>query len=136
MSAVVRRHLDDAGLLDLAGADKAIDFVLLEKKGDAIHVGRDGIVLVLHHAFEIEPGLVDDDTKARERVIRLGKFFRRREQRLRGNAADVETRAAEGLVLFDDGDFQAQLRGAYGADITAGTCADDDEIISHERAFD
>src|SRR5262249_25589048 len=42
---------------------------------------------------------------------------------------DVEAGAAEGLVLLDHGHLHAELRRADGADIAAGTGADDDEIV-------
>ena len=53
------------------------------------------------------------------------------EQRLGGDAADVEAGAAEGLALLDDGSLQAELRRPDGADIAARAGADDDEIVGH-----
>src|SRR6516164_3137322 len=54
------------------------------------------------------------------------------QQRLRGNAADIETSAAEGFVLLDHRDLHAELRRADGADIAAGAGADHDEVVGHE----
>ena len=53
------------------------------------------------------------------------------EQRLRGDAADVEAGPAQRLALLDHGHFQAELGRADGADIPPGAGADDDEIIRH-----
>jgi len=62
------------------------------------------------------------------RVLGFGVFFRRLQQRLRRDAADVEAGAAEPDVLLDAGDVHAELRGADGADVAGGAAADDDEI--------
>ena len=52
------------------------------------------------------------------------------QQRLRRHAADIEAGAAERRVLLDHGDLHAELRRAHRADISAGTGADDNEIVS------
>ena len=46
-----------------------------------------------------------------------------------GNAADVQASAAEKGIFFDDGGFQAPLRGADGGDVAARSAADDHEIV-------
>ena len=51
------------------------------------------------------------------------------QQRLGGDAADVEAGAAMGGALLDDGDLHAKLRGANGAHIAARAGADDDQIV-------
>ena len=48
------------------------------------------------------------------------------EQRLGRNAAPQQAGAAERLLLLDDGDLQAELRGADGRDVAAGAGADHD----------
>ena len=135
LAGVCGRHLDLPRRDDRAGADEGIDLVLFQQEGDTVHIGRDGIALVLHHRLEVERRLADDDAEGGQVMLRLGKFLRGREQGLRGDAADVEAGAAEGLVLFDNGDLEAQLRGADGADIAARPGSDDDEIVRHECAF-
>jgi hypothetical protein len=60
-------------------------------------------------------------------MVEMARF----EQRLARNAADAQAGAAEHLFLFDAGDVQAELGRANGGDVTAGTCADDDEIVVH-----
>ena len=51
------------------------------------------------------------------------------EQRLGRNAAPDQARAAERLLLLDDGDLQAELRGADGGDVAAGAGADHDDVV-------
>ena len=87
---------------------------------------------MLHHRRKIEFWRAGDDAEARELMRGLAEFFRRLEQRLRGNAADVEAGSAMRLALFDDGDLEAELRRPDRADIAAGAGSDDDEIIGHE----
>ncbi|BBX40339.1 hypothetical protein MSIM_17900 [Mycobacterium simiae] len=55
------------------------------------------------------------------------------QQRLGWDAADVEAHAAP-ILRFDDCGVQAQLRGADGCDIAAGTGSEDNNVIvrSHE----
>src|SRR4051794_486836 len=53
------------------------------------------------------------------------------EQRLGGNAADVEAGTAEGLVFLDHRHLHAKLCRADRADIAAGAGADDSEIVGH-----
>jgi hypothetical protein len=51
------------------------------------------------------------------------------QQRLGGNAADVEASAAQRLAAFHAGGLQAQLRRADRADIAAGAGADEDHVV-------
>ncbi len=53
----------------------------------------------------------------------------REQHGLRGNAADVEAGAAELVGLFDQRDFEAELRGADAAGIARRPAADDDQVI-------
>src|SRR5690606_41877282 len=61
-------------------------------------------------------------------------LFRRVEQRLGGNAADVEAGAARRALAgaarhpVDARGFQAELGGANGGHVSAGSAADDDDI--------
>jgi hypothetical protein len=51
------------------------------------------------------------------------------EQRLGGNAADVQAGAAEESVFFDERGFQAVLAGADGGGVSGGAAADDGDVI-------
>ena len=77
-------------------------------------------------------GLPTNDAKSVEAVIDLLEHFRGVQQGLGGNAADIEAGAAMRLALFHHGGFQAELGGANGADIAAGTGSDDNEIVGHK----
>ncbi len=57
----------------------------------------------------------------------LVEFLGGVDQRLGGDAADVEAGAA-GLDGLDDDGVDAELAGANGADITAGAGADDEKL--------
>src|SRR6202023_2009234 len=60
-------------------------------------------------------------------------------QRLARNAADVQTSAAEFLVLFDNGGLKAKLPGADRGDVAARPRTDDNNIkfvhLEIERKF-
>ena len=109
----------------------AVDLVLLEQERDAVDIGFHRIGLVLHHRGQIELRRVDNDAERREPMRCLREHMRGVQQRLGGNAADIEAGAAVGCVLLDDGRLEAQLRRADRADIAAGSRADDDKIVSH-----
>ena len=130
--AVGGLHLDLAGPGDAPDTREGVDLVLLEQEGDAFDVAVDALVLELHHGGQIELRLTELDAHLVEQVAGFFEQLGRMQKRLRGNAADVEAGAAEGLVLLHDGHFHAELRRADGADIPAGTGADDDEVIVHD----
>ena len=46
-----------------------------------------------------------------------------------GNAAPQQAGAAERLLLLDDGDLEAELRGADRRDVAAGSGADHDHVV-------
>ena len=66
----------------------------------------------------------------RQAVLRLGEFLRALEQRLGRDAADIQAGAAQGLPLLRHRDAHAELGAADGADIAAGTGADDDHVVA------
>src|SRR4029077_11504580 len=90
---------------------------------------------MLHHRGEIELRRRDDDSERRKTMPRLVEHFGRVEERLGGNAADVEAGAAERFHLLDHGDLHAELRRADGAYIAARARADHYQIISHCRSL-
>ena len=112
-------------------ADDPVDLVLLEQKRDAVDVGGDGVVLVLHQRRHIEFGRADDDSQRRQFMRGLLEHFGGVEQRLRRDATDVEARAAERLHLLDHGDLHAELCRTDRAHITGGAGADHDDIMGH-----
>src|SRR6516165_9028858 len=128
---ILYRDLDFPRRDDCPEADERIDLVLFEQERDAIHIGGNGLVLMLHEGghIELRPGRYD--AESREVMLGLLEFFRSIEQGLGRNAANIEAGAAIGLALFDNSDFQAELGGADGADIPARAGSDDNEIVGH-----
>jgi hypothetical protein len=61
-------------------------------------------------------------------MLHIVENLRRAQQRLGRDAAPVEANPAEVFTL-DNGDFQAKLRGTDRRDISAGSGAEDDEVI-------
>jgi hypothetical protein len=111
---------------------EGVDLVFLEQKGDAFDVAVDAFVLELHHRGEIELRRADLDAHLAEFFAGLVEQLRRVQQRFRGNATDIETGAAEGLVLLHHRDLHTELRRANGADIAARAGADDNEVVGHK----
>jgi hypothetical protein len=111
-------------------------FVLLEEIVDAGHVGFHRGVLVGHHGGKVELGGADVDAELFEAVTGFLEELGGVQQGFGRNAAGVEAGAAMGAALVDHGDLEAELGGADGADVTAGSGADHHEIIgSHVTTF-
>jgi hypothetical protein len=130
--AGTRLHVDDvavrARLTEGAAPLRPGDLVLPEQELDALRVLRDDVVLPLQHAREIEAHAVEVDAvvlgvEARELVVLRGL-----EQRLRGNAADVDAGAAERLVHLDAHGGEPELGGADRRDVAARAAADHDDV--------
>ena len=103
---------------------------------DALGEIADHLVLVAHHLVEIQAEALDHHAMARQGLAGMGVFLRRLQQRLGGNAADIEASAPERRVLFHAGGFQAELRRADGGDIPARPRANDHNIefdLAHFR---
>src|SRR6266581_878199 len=123
-----------AGELAVAGEQRHL--VLLEQAADAAGQLGDDVVLAPHHRRHVHLHAFGGNAVHDERMTGLIEQFRRLQQRLRGNAADIETGAAEahfalGVGIgfgFDAGGVETQLGGADRRDIAAGAAADDDDI--------
>jgi hypothetical protein len=132
--AVGGLHFDLAGTEHFARPLIGIDLVLLEQEGHTLGVAVDRLVLEIQQRRQVEIGLADLDAHFRKRVRDLLEPLRSEQQRFRRNAADVEASAAEGRPLLHHRNLHAELSCTNGADVAAGTGADDDEIIgSHGR---
>src|SRR5258708_3933260 len=72
-----------------------------------------------------------------EGMSRFREFLGGLQQRLRGNAADIEAGAAECAASLDTCDAQAELRRADRHDIASGPAANDDDIeaLAHPRSL-
>ena len=86
----------------------------------------DDLVLATDHRRVIEGRAADRDAERRG-VADMGEGLGRGDQRLGRDAAVVQARPAEAVPL-DDGDGRAELRGADGGGIAAGSRADDYDV--------
>ena len=126
--AIVAPNFDLARPNDAGGAVKGGDLVLAEQEIDALGVAVDGFLLERHQARQIERRRAGVDSHLGEAVPSLGKQLGGVEQGLGGNAADIEAGAAMGGALLDHCHLHAELGGADGADIAAGSGADHREV--------
>src|SRR5438093_9781482 len=112
--------------LEHAGALHDRDLVLLHQELDALRV------LVAHFAGTLHRDAVVgfDSTRVDAELLRVPHEPRDIggvEQRLGGNAADVDAYPAE-LLLLDHRGAHAELGGANGGDVAGGTPAQDDDV--------
>ena len=134
-----QRLLVALGDLDLAAAGEPAaaldpgDLVLLEQQLDAAGEALDDLVLAGLHLGHVE---ADDRLAEGEAPFLpgLGDLQRMRmlEQRLGGDAAPVQAGAAEHRRPLDHRGAQAELGGANGGDVAAGSRADDDYVVFAE----
>ncbi len=128
-------------LLEPAEALEPLDLVLLEQPLDAAGERADDAVLARQQLLQIELDRPYADAVVAEAMLRLLEVLARLQQRLRGDAADIEAGAAKRQLArgrgpaLDARGAQAQLRRADGSDIAARSTPDDDDVeVSHSRA--
>ena len=80
-------------------------------------------------AVEVDLGLAEADPVLGH-LLGLGDHPRGVQQRLGGDAADVQAHAAERLVALDQHRLQPEVGGAEGRRVAAGTGADHDHLAS------
>ena len=125
--------LDLAGLRDRAPALEPGDLVLLEQELDALGVLADDVVLVGQHLVPVDRHLGAHEAHFLKVFMGFVQRVAGVQQRLRGDATDVQAGAAERVAAFDNGGLQSQLGAADGADIAPRTGADDDDVeVCHE----
>ena len=117
-----------AGLHEPPEAAHDLDVTLLEQGSDAHVKLGDDLVLVGEHRGDVEGELLGADEAVLLAVHGMLEDFGGVEQGLGGDAADVEARAAEGVILLHEGNLEAELAGFDGGDIATGAGADYDEI--------
>ena len=116
-----------------ARAVEVIDLVLREQERDAVDVALHALVLEGQHLGEVELRLRRSMPMAAKRVARLLVELGGVQQRLGGDAADVEAGAAVRRPLLDHGRPSGRAGRADGAHIAAGAGADDDQIVGGSR---
>ena len=106
--AVDEGDLDLAGPEDAAGAVELIDLVLLEQERDAFDIALHASSLKASMAGRSSSGF-DLDAHGGEVVAGFGVGLAGMQQRLGGDAADIEAGAAMGGALLDDCDLHSQV---------------------------
>jgi hypothetical protein len=96
-------------ILECASALDVFDVVLLEEELNSLCKTRNGRVLGLHHGGEVELDIADLDTAVLRVVEDLVVELRVVEERLGGDAADVQAGSAEGATLLDTGDLMSRV---------------------------
>ncbi len=118
-------HLAAAEELGLTG--EVGDAVLLEQAGDAALVALGHLAGAGHHRREVDADLGDGEAVVAG-VAGLGGELGRLQEGLAGDASPVEADAAE-VLLLDTGGLQAELAGADGGGVAAGTGTDDEDLV-------
>src|SRR6266853_3708843 len=105
-----------------------LDLVLAEKELDALRVFVDDLFLARQHRRPVQRELLHVDAEflgVLERVIDFSVV----QQDFRGDTADVQARAAQEAIFFNDYCFQPPLRGPNRGVIPSGAATDDGEIV-------
>ena len=122
------RHQHLAGRGNRADAAEHGDLVFLEQVVNAADIGIHRVGLVRHHLRQVDLGRRNINAELLESMGRFFEHFRGMQERLRGNAADVQARAAQRWPFLDHGDLHPQLRCTNCRDIAARPRADDGEV--------
>lgn len=94
-------HSNGVLVLESTASFDVLDVVLLEQELDALGQARYGSVLCFHHCREIKLHITNLDTAALGIVEDLVVKVRVVEERLGGDAADVQAGSAERAALLD-----------------------------------
>lgn len=101
LTTVVEGDLDGVGINERTGTLDVVDAVLLEQELNTLGQTFNGCVLGLHHLGKVELDIADLDTAllgvVKDLVVEMGVV----EERLRGDAANVQAGTAEGSALLD-----------------------------------
>ena len=133
--ALVGLHGHLAGRGDLAITHNHINLVLLHQAGNALVELLGNAARALDDGLEIGADLLSHQTIIGG-MFHIMKHLGRTQHRLGRDASPVEANATK-IFAFDNSGFQAQLRGAYGGDIAAGSGSENDEVIcvGHDIPF-
>ena len=134
----VRRGDDDLPVLrQLAGAVGGGDLVFPEQEGDAVGQPFDDFILPFEHGADMERQAGRLDAVLGEFVLGEIPEFGGIEQRLAGDAADIEAGAPQGFggPLLDNSHFLSELRRPDRRDVPTRPRADNNQIecIRHDR---
>mmetsp|Transcript_31043 Transcript_31043/g.99107 ORF Transcript_31043/g.99107 Transcript_31043/m.99107 type:complete len:511 (-) Transcript_31043:619-2151(-) len=131
--AVLLGDLHLPGAVELAPTLDVGDLVFLEEPLDALGEPGDGLVLGRHQLVNVEGDAGHVDAVLGHVVLSIVVHVAGVEERLGGDAADVEAGAAEATAALDAGHLHAELGGLDGTDIPARPAPDNDEILGLAR---
>jgi hypothetical protein len=94
----------------------------------------DRALLERTHALEVDRRRAEGDALGFG-VAGVGEHLGDVQQRLGGDAPDVQAHAPEALVALDEDDLEAEVRGAERGGVAARPGADDDHVGVHSRAL-
>src|SRR5690606_19921604 len=89
------------------------------------------LILAGDHLRHIERMTLDPDPVIAKRVDHLVIMLRGVQQAFGGNTSHIQTGPSQGVILFNDGGFHAELAGSDRGYVAAGTGADDDQVVGH-----
>ena len=107
-----------------------LDLVHLQQAGHAAGQLGGDVVLVLDDLGEVDLHTLDLDADLSALVADVLHQLSGVQQALGGDAAHVQAGTAQ-VLLLDDGNLGAQLRGADGGHIAAGAAADNNDLHTH-----
>ena len=114
----------------LAVSPDGFDFVLLHQELETLGVLGHDLRLALLDGGPVQLAGVDAFDAEFFGVFQVVPEFGVEQQRLGRDAAHVQAGAAEHVVFFDEGGFQAVLAGADGGGVASRTAADDGDVIN------
>ena len=120
--------VDGVAIEEFAEAGDAFDFVFLEEELDSFRILVDDGLLATLARFEVETHIANVDAEffcLLDLVPHIGIL----EQRFGRNAAAMRTCPADERIFFDDRHLHPELTGANAGDISAGTAADDEDVV-------
>src|SRR6185437_15273335 len=118
---------ESVGGSELALPGDDLDLALLGERGQPACQALDDRVLPAADGRKIEGGLAEADP-VRAHRSRVVNDLCDMQQRLGGDAADVEADAAEGRALVDENDVLPEIGGAEGGGVAAGASAQNQDV--------
>ena len=132
-AAVGEGHRDGVGIGERAAAAVLGDLVLLHHEVDALDAAVGNAAAAVEGGTKVEVHIARH-TECGCLMVEDVRKFGVAQERLRRNAADVQTHAAP-ILLFDDRDLEAELGGANGGNISAGASTENHNIIVSRHVF-
>ena len=115
------------GILELREAFDVSDAVLLEQESHPTAQGLDDLLLAPHHRVEVQGHVAGDLDAELVGGLHVVQALDAPDERLGGDAAPVEARSAQ-VLLLDDDHLRAELGGTDRGDVPARSRADHDKV--------